>query len=86
MIKKVVTSEVQFKLISRGEMDAYLLKNEYQDKAGGYAIQGISSFWITSINGSYTNVMGLPLTQVATDLQLLHPDWLPFPWRENVNL
>jgi len=41
------------------------------DKAGGYAIQGIGSFMIESIQGSYTNVVGLPLCELIQTLNRL---------------
>jgi septum formation protein len=46
------------------EMEWYVQTGEPFDKAGGYAIQGIGSFMIESIQGSYTNVVGLPLCEL----------------------
>ncbi|MFT5013376.1 MAG: septum formation protein, partial [Dinoroseobacter sp.] len=40
-----------------------------QDKAGGYGIQGVGAIFIESIQGSYTNVVGLPLTETAEALR-----------------
>ena len=45
-------------------MEWYVQTGEPFDKAGGYAIQGIGSFMIESIQGSYTNVVGLPLCEL----------------------
>ena len=45
--------------------------NEPMDKAGAYGIQGIGSFMIEEIKGSYTNVVGLPVTQVVNSLNKL---------------
>ena len=50
------------------EMDWYISTGEPFDKAGGYGIQGVGSFMIEAINGSYTNVVGLPLCEL---LQML---------------
>ncbi len=64
----VVETEVNIKLLASGEMEWYVQTGEPFDKAGGYAIQGIGSFMVESIRGSYTNVVGLPLCEV---LQML---------------
>lgn len=77
-----VTSRILFKNLSDSEIQAYTACGEWTDKAGGYAIQGIAAFWIESIQGSYTNVMGLPLMEVARDIGILRPDLLPFPRRK----
>lgn len=62
---KQVETVVKFKRLSDVELSAYLRSGEWQGKAGGYAIQGIGGAFIPSINGSYTNVVGLPLTETA---------------------
>lgn len=46
----------------------YLATDEWTDKAGGYGIQGTAAGWVTRIEGSYTNVVGLPLAQVLAAL------------------
>jgi septum formation protein len=46
-------------------MEWYILSGEPFDKAGAYAIQGIGSFLVKRINGSYTNVVGLPVCEVV---------------------
>jgi septum formation protein len=63
-----VETVVKFKRLSDVEISAYLRSNEWQGKAGGYAIQGIGGAFIPAINGSYTNVVGLPLTETANML------------------
>jgi septum formation protein len=60
-----VETQVRFKRLSRAETAAYLASGEWRGKAGGYAIQGIAAAFIPAINGSYTNVVGLPLTETA---------------------
>ena len=49
--------------LSKDMMDNYWESGEPQDKAGGYAIQGLAAAWVSHIHGSYTNVVGLPLAQ-----------------------
>ena len=60
-IVRVVTSQVVFKRLSGAERAAYLACGEWQGKAGGYAIQGRAAAFIARIEGSYSNVVGLPL-------------------------
>ena len=59
-LKKVFT-KVTFKKLNTQEIEEYLLTNEWKDKAGAYAIQGYAEKFIKRINGSYSNVVGLPL-------------------------
>ena len=61
---KVIQSSVIFKKISPKEMKWYVSCDEPYDKAGGYAVQGKGAYFIQSIRGSYTNVIGLPLCEV----------------------
>ncbi|MGM0584132.1 MAG: Maf family protein [Pseudomonadota bacterium] len=58
-----VETQVKMKRLSEGEIAAYLRSGEWRGKAGGYAIQGIGAAFVPAINGSYTNVVGLPLTE-----------------------
>ena len=67
---KVIT-RVRFKPLSPEEIRWYLDTGEPFDKAGGYAIQGKAAFMVKEINGSYTNVVGLPLTEVVEALEEL---------------
>ena len=66
-----VVTRVRFKALSSKEIRWYLDTGEPFDKAGGYAIQGKAAFMVKEINGSYTNVVGLPLTEVVEALQEL---------------
>ena len=61
-IKKVIT-KVTFKRLNKQEIEEYLSTSEWKDKAGAYAIQGYAEKFIKRINGSYSNVVGLPLFQ-----------------------
>lgn len=58
-------SEVSFRKLSAAECQAYWNSGEPQDKAGGYAVQGLAASFITRIAGSYSGVMGLPLAETA---------------------
>jgi len=66
-----VKTDVEFKTLSKREIDAYCDTDEPYDKAGAYAIQGKASFMVKRINGSYSNVVGLPLCEVIEQLQKL---------------
>ena len=59
-VKKVIT-KVTFKRLNKQEIEEYLSTNEWNDKAGAYAIQGYAEKFVKRINGSYSNVVGLPL-------------------------
>ena len=66
---KSVITIVHFKRISSKDIDQYLRLNEWQDAAGSYKIQGFAEAFIKSINGSYSNVVGLPLYETRNLLQ-----------------
>jgi septum formation protein len=61
---EVASTGVWFNPMSTAEIAEYVTSGEPMDKAGAYAIQGIASRWITRIDGSYTNVVGLPVELV----------------------
>jgi len=69
--REVVQTVVRMKPLTSAEIDWYVGTGEPYDKAGGYAIQGIGSFMIESIQGSYTNVVGLPLCELIQMLNRL---------------
>jgi septum formation protein len=78
---RVVMTAVQVKRLTQAELAACLSNGEWRGKAGGYAIQGMAGAFIPSINGSYTNVVGLPLHETLGLLEGLgyrrhvaHPD------------
>jgi septum formation protein len=62
---QVVSTDVYFRELSEQEMTDYWHTGEAQDKAGGYGIQGKGTLFVEKIVGSYSNVVGLPLTQTA---------------------
>jgi len=61
---ETVKTDVCIKKLTEKEIDWYISSGEPFDKAGGYAIQGIGAFLVRRINGSYTNVVGLPVCEV----------------------
>ena len=63
-LKRVVTA-VTFKRLSDEEMRLYVASGEWRGKAGGYAVQGLAGRFVTAINGSYGNVVGLSLPETA---------------------
>jgi len=65
---ETVETEVRFKTLAEAEIDWYIQTGEPFDKAGAYAIQGIGAFLVKSINGSYSNVVGLPVCEVIEHL------------------
>ncbi len=64
----VACTEVTFKQLSEDEIQWYIHTGEPFDKAGAYAIQGLGTFLVKRINGSYTNVVGLPVCEVIEHL------------------
>lgn len=58
-----VETEVQFCQLSEQEIADYIATGEPMDKAGGYGIQGNGGCFVRAINGSYHNVVGLPLVE-----------------------
>ena len=64
LFSECVTTDVSFKNLSEKEIEWYIDSGEPFDKAGAYAIQGIGTVLVKRINGSYTNVVGLPVCEV----------------------
>lgn len=62
---RISTTTVTFKQLSPSEIDVYLKSEEWRGKAGGYAAQGLAAVFIRFINGSYSNVVGLPLFETV---------------------
>ena len=67
--KRIVETQVTFKRLSLSDLDLYLASGEWRDKAGAYAIQGLAAKFIRAINGSYSNVVGLPLFETSQLLE-----------------
>jgi septum formation protein len=62
---RIVTTRVAFKVLTPDELAAYLASGEGEGKAGGYAVQGRAEAFVRFINGSYSNVVGLPLYETV---------------------
>lgn len=73
---RVSITDVEFAAITESQMQRYWNSGEPQDKAGAYAIQGLASAWVKLINGSYSNVVGLPLREVNQLLASVDMNWL----------
>jgi len=69
------TTEVSFRPLSDAEIAAYWRTGEPQDKAGGYAIQGLGAVFVRELRGSYTGVVGLPLEATMDLLQSFGVPW-----------
>lgn len=67
------TAEVWMRTPSPTELDRYLARGDWTDKAGGYGIQSDAEGWVLEVRGSYSAVVGLPLAQVMTALADLAP-------------
>lgn len=77
-----VTTIVRFKELTEAEIAGYIATGEPMDKAGAYAIQGMGAFMVRTIEGSYTNVVGLPLCEVVELLERLGAIRLFEPMRD----
>ncbi len=73
---KLGITEVEFGRITVEQMQRYWATGEPSDKAGAYAIQGYASAWVKLIQGSYSNVVGLPLREVNELLAIIDRNWL----------
>jgi septum formation protein len=79
-------TRVRFRDLTRREIAGYLRTGESRDKAGAYAAQGAGNLLIDRIVGSYTNVVGLPMTRVVemllraklVDVSRTGPQWYGF--------
>jgi septum formation protein len=74
---ETVTTRVTFRGLARAEIRAYVASGEGRDKAGSYAIQGKAGAFVERIEGSFTGVVGLPLSEVLVALRAI--GWLQPP-------
>ena len=70
-VTQAVRSIVKFAPLDAAEIDRYVATGEPLDKAGGYAVQGHGALYVEAIEGSYSNVVGLPLSHLKHALKLL---------------
>lgn len=70
----VSSTRVRFRAVSAAEAAMYWASGEPQDKAGGYALQGLGAVFVERLEGSWSGVVGLPLFETA---QLLAAEGLP---------
>lgn len=66
---RIVSTAVVFKRLHKDEVERYVTSGEWRDKAGGYAVQGSAVRFVRSINGSYSNIVGLPLFETCGMLE-----------------
>jgi len=69
----LVETEVEFRELTEEEIEDYVEGGEPFDKAGAYAIQGAAGRFVRAVRGSYSNVIGLPIEEVALLLQARRP-------------
>jgi len=75
-ISRTVITRVEFNQVADEQLQAYADLEEPLDKAGAYSIQGIGTFLVKSIEGSYNNVVGLPIEVLLQDL--IDNKWLHY--------
>jgi septum formation protein len=73
--KAIAITEVRFRWLDDAEIATYWQTGEPQDKAGGYAIQGLGAAFVAAISGSYSNVVGLPLELTVQLLREFNVPW-----------
>lgn len=73
----IAETRVRFAKLGGAEIDWYVATGEPMDKAGAYAIQGAGGAFVESVEGSVSNVVGLPLAETAA---LLRRAGFPLPW------
>jgi septum formation protein len=67
--EETVITRVTFRPLTEARARAYAQTGEGLDKAGGYAVQGLASAFVSRIEGSYSNVVGLPACEVMMALE-----------------
>jgi septum formation protein len=81
LLSRAVVTQVAFKPLGHEEVRAYLASGEWHGKAGGYAIQGLAAAYVKWVEGSYSNVVGLPLFETNALLRgngyLTNPEITP---------
>lgn len=70
-VVQTVRTRVWFRPLNAEQIARYVATGEGSDKAGGYGIQGVGAMLVARVEGSYTNVVGLPLAEVVVALEAL---------------
>ncbi len=68
MINEIVTTKLVFRALAAHEIESYLQTNEWIGKSGACTLQGASGVFVDHMTGSFTNVLGLPLTEILSIL------------------
>jgi septum formation protein len=71
VLARTIQTEVKLRAATQQEVHGYAHTGEGLDKAGAYAAQGLGAFLVEAVTGSYTNVVGLPVCELVSDLQAL---------------
>lgn len=74
IIQRADRTRVHFVKLSEEDIEAYIAVGESMDKAGGYAIQGMAGMFIDRIEGSHSNVIGLPMAMLRDMLIEMNAD------------
>ncbi|WBU60643.1 Maf family protein [Paracoccus albus] len=69
--QRLVETTVKLRPLENSEIEAYLRSDEWQGKAGGYGIQGRAGAFVSWMSGSFSAVVGLPLSETATLLRMI---------------
>jgi septum formation protein len=69
LVARTVESQVRLRTATADEVRGYAASGEGLDKAGAYAAQGLGAFLVEAVVGSYSNVVGLPVCELVSDLQ-----------------
>ena len=70
-LSRTVSAEVRFRPLARADAERYVDTGESVDKAGAYAIQGVGGALVAAMQGSYTTVVGLPLEETLSMIELV---------------
>lgn len=73
LINELVTTSLVFRNLAEHEIESYLLTNEWVGKSGACTLQGPSGPFVEHMTGSFTNVLGLPLTEILSALKMVTP-------------